>query len=137
MPSILQYLPSWLVPQPHRPYDTFYSNLPPIQSFSELSVEPLANTLTIAFEVWRPNPNWKRRLPGPPDFHICVVDGREPFPSLVQLENLYNSVASMHHIGAKGGKVVIAVVDCGVSNYLILDSNLLTTSTSLNLESQR
>jgi hypothetical protein len=113
----------------------FYSDLPPIQSFSELSTEPLPNHLTITFEVWRPNPNWKRRSPGPPDFHICVIDGHEPFPSLMQLEDLYNSVANIYPIGTKGGKVVLAVIDSGVSNYLILDSNLLTTSTSLNLES--
>jgi len=33
-------------------------------------------------------------------------------------------------VGWKGGKVVIAVVDCGVSNYLTLDPNLLDTEES-------
>lgn len=134
--QLFHRLPSWIVPRSHNPYDSFYSSLSSIQSYSELSYDDTDNdTLSISFEVWRPNPNWKRKSPGPPDFHICIVDGREPFPSLSKLEGLYNSVARVHPIGAKGGKVVIAVLDCGVSNYLALDSNLLTTSISLDLKS--
>jgi hypothetical protein len=133
--QLFHRLPSWIVPRSHSPYDSFYSSLSPIQSFSELSDEdPEEGALSISFEVWRPSPNWKRKSPGPPDFHICIVDGREPFPSLSKLEGLYSSVARVHPIGAKGGKVVIAVLDCGVSNYLALDSNLLTTPISLDLK---
>ena len=125
----LHYLPSWLVPRPHRPYDAIYASLPPIAAFSESSSnKSITNPLTIAFEVWRPNPRWKRKSPGPPDFHICVLSGREPFPSLAQLELLYNSVAQRNPLGGKNGKVVLAVVDNGVSNYLTLDENLLDVS---------
>jgi hypothetical protein len=138
MSTILQLfhrLPSRIIPLSHSSYDSFYSSLPPIQSFSELSHENTGkDALSISFEVWRPNPTWKRKSPGPPDFHICIVDGREPFPSLSRLERLYNSVARVHPIGGKS-KVVIAVLDCGVSNYLALDSNLLATPISLDLKS--
>jgi hypothetical protein len=122
---ILDYFPSWIVPQPHRPFDTIYASLPPIGTFSDSSSHSIANPLTIAFEVWRPNPQWRRKSPGPPDFHVCVLNGREPFPSLAQLELLYNSVAQKHPLGGKNGKVVLAVVDNGVSNYLTLDEKLL------------
>jgi len=127
--SLLHYFPSWLVPRPHRPYDALYATLPPIATFSEYSSNNLIpNPLTIDFEVWRPNSQWKRKSPGPPDFHVCVLDGRDPFPSLAQLEFLYNSVAKKHPLGGMNGKVVLAVVDWGVSNYLTLDENLLDVS---------
>jgi hypothetical protein len=128
--SLLDYFPSWLVPRPHRPYDALYATLPPIATFSEYSSnKSIPNPLTIAFEVWRPNPQWKRKSPGSPNFHVCVLDGRDPFPSLAQLELLYNSVAKKHPLGGSNGKIVLAVVDCGVSNYLTLDNNLLDVST--------
>ena len=82
----------------------------------------------MAFEVWRPNPLWKRKNPGHPDFHICVVDAREQFPSSVKLEYMYNTIAQTHPLGGKFGRVVIAVVDRGVSNYLTLDENFLSAS---------
>lgn len=121
---LLSYMPSWLVARPHRPYDQIYASLPPISTFSERS-SIISDPLTVTFEVWRPNPLWKRRAPGPPDFHICVVDGREEFPSLAQLEQLYNAVAQKDPVGGKGGKVVLAVVDNGVSNYMTLGHSLL------------
>jgi tRNA-splicing endonuclease subunit Sen54 len=119
---LVQYFLSCVRPRPHRPYDAIYATLPPISSFSETMSNN--DQLSIAFEVWRPNPSWKRKSPGPPDFHICVVDAREQFPSLAQLEQLYNSVAEKYPLGGKNGKVVVAVVDNGVSNYLTLDNNL-------------
>jgi len=128
--SLFNSLPSWLIPRPHRPYDTIYATLPPISTFSPITFDPPKDPLSIAFEVWRPSPTWKRKSPGPPDFHICVLDGHEPFPSLAQLEGLYSSVGRRFPVGWKGGKVVIAVVDCGVSNYLTLDPNLLDTEES-------
>ena len=121
-------MPSWLVARPFRPYDRIFASLPPISTFSESS-SAVTCPLTVTFEVWRPNPQWKRRAPGPPDFHICVVDGRETFPSLARLEHLSNSVARKDPIGGKGGgKVVIAVVDNGVSNYLTLGDSLFEAS---------
>jgi len=121
---LLSYMRSWLVARSHRPYDRIYASLPPIPTFSAYSSE-ISHPLTVAFEVWRPNPQWKRRAPGPPDFHICVVDGREEFPSLAHLEQLYNSVAHKDPVGGKGGgKVVLAVVDNGVSNYMTLGDGL-------------
>lgn len=125
---LLQYMPSWLVARPHRPYHPIYASLPPISTFSESS-SAVTRPLAVTFEVWRPNPQWKRRAPGPPDFHICVVDGRGTFPSLAQLEQLYNSVAQNDPVGGKGGgKVVIAVVDNGVSNYMTLGDGLFNAS---------
>jgi hypothetical protein len=126
--SLLIYLPSWLVARPHRPYDAIYATLPPIGTFSETTRQSTLPSLKIAFEVWRPNPLWKRKTPGPPNFHVCVVQGRQDFPSLAELEDLYNSVAQKSPLGGKNGKVVLAVVDNGVSNYLTLDEKLLNAS---------
>lgn len=123
---LFRYLPAWLVPRPHRPYDAIYASLPPIASFSETSTtKSIEDPINIVFEVWRPNPQWRRKSPGPPDFHVCVLDGRDQFPTLAQLENLYNSVALKHPLGMKAGKVVLAVVENGVSNYMTLDDSLL------------
>jgi len=83
------------------------------------------DALEIHFEVWCPNPQWRKKAPGPPDFHICVLDGREDFPSLSQLEHLNNSVSQKHQIGKTGGKIVLVVVDKGITNYLTLDEKLL------------
>ena len=129
--SLLNYLPSWLTTRSHSPFDKYYASLPPIETFTPSSLSGTSESLisaplSISFEVWRPSPTWKRKSPGPPDFHICVVDGRDPFPSLEQLEGLYNSVARKFPLGGKkGARVVVAVVDCGVSNYLTLDEGLL------------
>ena len=124
---LFNFLPSWLVSKPHQPYDAIYSSLPPIDTFSEITEDSLIDSLRISFQVWRPHPMWKRKPPGPPDFHICIVDGHTPFPNLSQLEELYNSVAKSYPLGGKNGKVVLAVVDNGVSNYLTLDDTLLNT----------
>jgi hypothetical protein len=118
------FLPLWLFPRPYRPYDQVYRSLPAIATFSEPVLFTNLPPLKISFEVWRPNPQWKRKTPGRPDFHVCVVDGRSQFPSLGHLEELYNSVAEKHSLGARNGKVVIAVVDNGVSNYMTLDEHL-------------
>jgi hypothetical protein len=125
---LLYRLPAWLVPRRHRPYDAIYASLPPIATFSEISSSKSIEDLTISFEVWRPNPQWKRKSPGPPDFHVCVLDGRDQFPSLAQLENLYNSVAQKYPLGKKAGKVVLAVAEKGVSNYMTLDESLIDLS---------
>ena len=125
--SLINHLPSWLIPRSHSPFDKYYASLPAIKTFSPSSLSKTTESppLSVSFEVWRPSPTWKRKSPGPPAFHICVVDGRDPFPSLDQLERLYNSVAGKFPLrGKNGGKVVVSVVDCGVSNYLTLDEGL-------------
>src|SRR5271156_6509690 len=81
---LLHYMPSWLIARPFQPYDPIFATLPPIPTFSESSSK-VTCPLTVTFEVWRPNPQWKRRAPGPPDFHVSVVDGRKSFPSLARL----------------------------------------------------
>jgi hypothetical protein len=131
--AFLRSLPAWLVPRPHQPYDAMYARLPPISTFSEpLSNTPSLSRLKVDFEVWRPSPTWKRKSPGPPDFHICVLDARDRFPSLAQLEDLYNDAAKRHTIGEKGGQVILAVLDNGVSNYLRLSDNLLISQYALS-----
>jgi hypothetical protein len=124
--SVFNLAFSWFVTEPHREYDAIYSNLPPIGSFtSSTSNTP---SLKVAFQVWRPNPAWKRKTPGSPDFHICVVNGRDAFPDLWELEDIYTFVAQTYPVGEGNGKVVLAVVDNGVSNYMTIDDNLLKTS---------
>jgi hypothetical protein len=122
--AIVSLLPSWFIPHsPHSPYDKIYATLAPISTYSTLS-KGYSTDLKIALHAWRPSSKWKRRAPGPPDFHICVVDSQNPFPSLHQLESLYASVAQEHQVGKGKGKVLLAVVDRGASNYISLDDTL-------------
>jgi len=135
--TITSSLPTWLVARPLRgPYDWIYATLPRIQTYSTSSKPSSlrSTSLQIAFQAWRPSPAWKRRVPGPPDFHVCVLDSRDPFPTLRQLEELYVSVAREHPVGKGLGKVVLAVVDCGVSNYLSLDDILGQNVVEKNVE---
>jgi hypothetical protein len=123
MLSLLNSLFLYLWPQGS--YDAFYGSLIAIATFSELSsTVEIENPLTISFQVWRPNPRWKRKSPEQPDFHICVLDAREPFPTLAKLEHLYNSIKTPNNIGPITGKIVLAVVDRGVSNFLTLDDRI-------------
>jgi len=132
--TLLRFLPQWLISRPHRPYDHLYASLPAISTFSEsFPRQKELYKLQVDFEVWRPSPTWRRKSPGPPNFHVCVLDARQSFPRLAQLEELYNTVASRHPLGPHAGKIILAVVDNGVSNYLSLDHNLLISPYNIAL----
>jgi tRNA-splicing endonuclease subunit Sen54 len=83
----------------------------------------------ITFHVWKPNSPYRKTDPGPPDFRIAVVNGRETdVPTLQHLDALMQTVpydpppkpdappqAKIKH-GYKN--VILAVVDQGVVSYL-------------------
>ena len=124
--TVLYNLPILPLRRRKAPFDHFYRSLVAIETFSEFSSNAnVTNPLSITFEVWRPSPQWRRKSPGSPDFHVCVLDARAPFPSLYQLQTLYNSVKSTYLLEANDGRVVLAVVDKGVSNYLTLDNTIV------------
>ena len=86
--------------------------------------------LRCSFYVWKPQPGFKKSSPGPPDFHIAVVNAREDdMPVLKQLDQLLQSVPynppplkmdTQINQKLKHGwrNVILAVVDQGVVSYL-------------------
>lgn len=80
--------------------------------------------------MYKPSSSFKKSSPGPPDFHIAVVDGRESsVPTIAQLSALLESTPydpppkSMEkqvYQRLKHGyrNVILAVVDQGVVSYL-------------------
>ncbi|KAF2761760.1 hypothetical protein EJ05DRAFT_496659 [Pseudovirgaria hyperparasitica] len=49
----------------------------------------IENPFRLTYNVWKPNSNFKKRAPPPPDFRICVIDARNtPVPTLSQLNDL-------------------------------------------------
>ncbi|KAK5134086.1 hypothetical protein LTR08_006976 [Meristemomyces frigidus] len=85
--------------------------------------------LRITYHVWKPgSQTFKKSAPGPPDFRIAVVNGRETsMPSLQQLSSLMDTVpytppkedGQLYQKLRYGYKnVILAVVDQGVVSYL-------------------
>ncbi|KAI9844942.1 MAG: tRNA-splicing endonuclease subunit sen54 [Thelocarpon superellum] len=86
----------------------------------------------VAFHVWKPQPDFKKSMPGPPDYRIAVVSARDdPLPTLSQISALMASTPYQpppEHMGGptksiarlKHGyrNVLLAVVDAGVVSYL-------------------
>ncbi|KAL8776686.1 MAG: hypothetical protein Q9213_008174 [Squamulea squamosa] len=113
-PSPIQY-PQMLHPA---------ASLPPSNPFS--SGPP---ALQIHFNIHKPNPRFRKTAPGPPDYHICVINAREEdFPTLSQLDGLLNSVP--YDPPLEGEKrlyqrlkhgyrnVLLAVVDQGIVSFI-------------------
>ena len=83
----------------------------------------------VTYHVWKPgSQTFKKSAPGPPDFRIAVVNGRETtVPSLQQLSALMDTVpytppkedGQLYQKVRYGYKnVILAVVDQGVVSYL-------------------
>ncbi|KAL9044299.1 MAG: hypothetical protein Q9206_007402, partial [Seirophora lacunosa] len=81
------------------------------------------------FHVYKSTPAFRKSAPGPPDFHICVLNARQDaFPSVAQLDALLQSVPyapppesegrSYHRLRHGYRNVVLAVVDQGVVSYM-------------------
>ncbi|OLL25377.1 putative tRNA-splicing endonuclease subunit sen54 [Neolecta irregularis DAH-3] len=88
------------------------------------STEP---SLRITYNVWKPDSNFKKTAPGPPDFRIAVVDAiTQCVPNLQQLSNLFDEIPldkiqSNNPFGRlKSGSrnVILAVVDSGLTSFL-------------------
>lgn len=86
----------------------------------------------IHFHAWKPNTNYKKTSPPPPDYRICVLDARTTsMPTLTQIGDLLDSMpddfVTKDKVGRleariKHGKrnVILAVVDVGIVSYLRL-----------------
>ena len=84
----------------------------------------------VAYNVWKPRPNFRKSSPGEPDFRVAVVNARETsVPTLGQVSALLESVpydppsseTQRHsYMRLKHGyrNVILAVVDQGVTSYL-------------------
>ncbi|KAK5060096.1 hypothetical protein LTR84_009980 [Exophiala bonariae] len=86
----------------------------------------------IHFHAWKPNTTYKKSVPPPPDYRICVLDARTTsMPNLMQIGDLLDSMpddfVTQDKVGRleariKHGKrnVILAVVDVGIVSYLRL-----------------
>jgi tRNA-splicing endonuclease subunit Sen54 len=83
----------------------------------------------ITYHVYKPgSTTYKKSDPGPPDFRLAVVNGREtPVPTLEQLSSLLETTPydpPLEHVQLYGKlrwgykNVVLAIVDQGVTSYL-------------------
>ncbi|PNS14688.1 hypothetical protein CAC42_1710 [Sphaceloma murrayae] len=92
---------------------------------------PRSQKLQVTWHVWKPNnAGYKKSRPGPPDFHIAVMDSRSTgLPSLADLSGLMETQQYIPPPGnislypkLKHGykSVILAVVDEGVSSFIRL-----------------
>jgi len=64
-----------------------YSSLDSLKTVSEKS------KYSIDFNVWKPTPNFSKKNPPKPDFHICVVNtDHTTFPELKDIQGLFNQI---------------------------------------------
>lgn len=134
---------SLVAPGVYREYADIYRRLALID-FHDTSVDKLGSedilpatdpAFRITYHVYKPNnTTFKKSAPGPPDFRIAVVDGRNTsVPTLDQLSSLLDTVPytppkENAHFYAKlknGHKnVILAVVDQGITSYLRLTDSV-------------
>ena len=83
----------------------------------------------ITYHVYKPNSNYKKSKPGPPDFYISVIQARETLlPAEPELEHLMRQTPfhpwpdsnSNVYQKCKGGirNIILAIVDQGVISFL-------------------
>ncbi|KAF3936125.1 hypothetical protein ABW19_dt0200216 [Dactylella cylindrospora] len=123
-----------LVPKgTYRSYKEIYSRLlipaKVLPSTEKGKDDPYFN---ITFHVWKPQPQFKKSNPGPPDFYISVVSVNETkVPSLTQIDALFEGIPktddsskSLYQKLKDGRKsVILAIVDYGVISYLRLSDS--------------
>lgn len=82
----------------------------------------------IAYNVWKPQPHFKKSDPGEPDFRLAIVSARDNnMPTLAQLSALFDAVPfdktydsknQMQKLKDGHKSVLVAVVDSGVISFL-------------------
>ncbi|KAI7380713.1 hypothetical protein KC328_g12633, partial [Hortaea werneckii] len=126
-----------LSPGPYRSYADIYRRLALINwhdptTSHEPSYPHIPSTddaFRVTYYVWKPgSKTYKKRDPGPPDFRIAVVNGRETtIPALEQLSALMETVpydppredSQLYQKLRWGYKsVILAIVDQGITSYL-------------------
>jgi tRNA-splicing endonuclease subunit Sen54 len=106
-----------LIPSHHPPHE-------PISLTSDNARLPYR----IAYNMWKPQPKFKKSNPPPPDFRIAIVSSRDVgVPTLAQLSALFDSVPVDSTAAGKNmfqklkdgyRNVIVAVVDSGVTSFL-------------------
>jgi tRNA-splicing endonuclease subunit Sen54 len=81
----------------------------------------------ITYHVWKPNCEFKKANPRPPDFKICVVNARDfKMPTLEQTDALLSHVdidesvsrkTSLQRLKFGWRSVIIALVDSGIISF--------------------
>jgi tRNA-splicing endonuclease subunit Sen54 len=106
-----------------------YHSKPGQQSQPDSNIPETHPDFRITYHVYRPsNTHFKKSSPGPPDFRIAVVNGRETgVPTLQQLSALLDTTPydppkedAQLYVKLRWGwkNVVLAVVDQGITSYL-------------------
>lgn len=79
--KILQFIPSY------NPYDSINNRI------ISTSKKDQANIYKLTFNVWKPSVNFSKKNPPMPDFQLCLINSqRQRFPSLSQIQNLFNEI---------------------------------------------
>lgn len=66
--------------------------VPATKSYDSLKT-PSKSSYTIHFNVWKPQPNFSKKNPPLPDFHVSVTNIKnKPFPSLKDIQHLHNTL---------------------------------------------
>ncbi|CUM48453.1 uncharacterized protein AC631_01072 [Debaryomyces fabryi] len=67
--------------------------IPSYSSLDSLKTVPEKTNYSIDFNVWKPTPNFSKKNPAKPDFHICVVNtDKTTFPELKDIQGLFNQI---------------------------------------------
>ncbi|CUM52717.1 unnamed protein product [Debaryomyces tyrocola] len=78
-------------------YTSIFQTLKLIPSYSSLDSLKTAteknSNYVVDFNVWKPTPNFSKKNPPNPDFHICVVNtDKTKFPDLNEIHGLFNQI---------------------------------------------
>ncbi|KAI8143695.1 hypothetical protein BJV82DRAFT_656669 [Fennellomyces sp. T-0311] len=76
-------------------FESVYSTLRIIPSSPWYKPFTDRETLSFDWDVYRPNPQWKKRSPGVPDFRVAVASAREAVPSLAKYQQLFGDLEQM------------------------------------------
>ena len=125
-----------VTPGVYRTYGSIYEKLALIPSHhpphvADQVIPTSVNARTpyrVAYHIWKPQPQFKKSDPPPPDFRIAIVNAREiGVPTIAQLSGLFDSVPvdataegkNMFHKLKDGHRnVIVAVVESGVTSFL-------------------
>lgn len=77
-------------------YTSIFKSLqmvPSYSSFDSLKNEPVSSPYSVAFNVWKPTPQFSKKNPPMPDFQVCVINiDKLPYPGLKHIQQLFNEV---------------------------------------------
>ncbi|KAA8912597.1 hypothetical protein TRICI_003435 [Trichomonascus ciferrii] len=117
-------------PPPFRSFESVFQSMEiipyrkPPHNPIELTPNDDESLHKIDFLVWKPNTNFKKTNPSPPDYYISVIDARtHPMPDINAVDKLFNSVpvnvdnatrTQTQRLKEGWRNVILAVVDSGL-----------------------